>query len=77
MWWQPDVRFDAVVGVDVLEHVVDLPRVLAEAARVLHLGGLFLFDTQDRKRFARTITVTLLRAGCFITARSGDVHHQG
>ena len=36
--------FDAVVCVDVLEHVEDLDKVIAESARVLKPGGLFLFD---------------------------------
>ena len=51
--------FDAVVCVDVLEHVQDLDRVLAEVARVLRPGGLFLFDTINRNRVARLATITL------------------
>jgi 2-polyprenyl-6-hydroxyphenyl methylase/3-demethylubiquinone-9 3-methyltransferase len=41
----PDAAFDAVVCVDVLEHVSDLDAVLRETARVLAPGGAFLFDT--------------------------------
>ncbi len=55
----PDARFDAVVCVDVLEHVTDLGRVLAEVARVLAPGGLFLYDTINRNPLARLATVTL------------------
>jgi 2-polyprenyl-6-hydroxyphenyl methylase/3-demethylubiquinone-9 3-methyltransferase len=51
--------FDAVVCVDVLEHVVDLNRVLAEVARVLRPGGLFLFDTINRNSIARLATITI------------------
>ncbi len=51
--------FDAVVCVDVLEHVQDLDRVLAEVARVLRPGGLFLFDTINRNPVARLATITL------------------
>lgn len=51
--------FDAVVCVDVLEHVADLRRVLAEVSRVLRPGGMFLFDTINRNLLARFVTVTL------------------
>ena len=51
--------FDAVVCVDVLEHVADLDRVLAEVARVLRPGGLFLFDTINRNPLARFATITM------------------
>ena len=36
----PDASFDAIVSVSVLEHLVDLPAVLAETARVLRPGGI-------------------------------------
>jgi len=55
----PDASFDAVVCVDVLEHVRDLPRVLGEIARVLRPGGLFLYDTINRNPLARLATITL------------------
>jgi 2-polyprenyl-6-hydroxyphenyl methylase/3-demethylubiquinone-9 3-methyltransferase len=51
--------FDAVVCVDVLEHVSDLDRVLAEVARVLRPGGLFLFDTINRTPLARLAAITV------------------
>ena len=54
-----DAGFDAVICVDVLEHVSDLPRVLSETARVLRPGGLFLFDTINRNLLAKLVTVTL------------------
>lgn len=54
-----DAAFDAVVCVDVLEHVQDLPAVLAEACRVLRPGGLFLFDTINRNILARLVTITI------------------
>jgi len=40
--------FDLVVCCDVLEHVDDLDRVIAEAGRVLKPGGLYFFDTINR-----------------------------
>ena len=50
---------DAVVCVDVLEHVDDLDRVLDEVRRVLKPGGLFLFDTVNRTRIASLVMITL------------------
>lgn len=54
-----DDSFDAVVCVDVLEHVTDLNKVLAEVARTLRPGGLFLFDTINRNPLARLATITI------------------
>jgi 2-polyprenyl-6-hydroxyphenyl methylase/3-demethylubiquinone-9 3-methyltransferase len=54
-----DGAFDAVVCVDVLEHVADLDRVLAEVARVLRPGGWFLFDTINRTALARFAVITM------------------
>jgi 2-polyprenyl-6-hydroxyphenyl methylase/3-demethylubiquinone-9 3-methyltransferase len=51
--------FDAVVCVDVLEHVADLNRVLSEVARTLRPGGVFLFDTINRNPLARLATITV------------------
>ncbi len=55
----PDAGFDAVVCVDVLEHVQDLDRVLAQVARVLRPSGQFLFDTINRNPLARLATITM------------------
>jgi len=54
-----DAAFDAVICVDVLEHVQDLSRVLAESARVLRPEGVFLFDTINRNFLARLVTITI------------------
>jgi ubiquinone/menaquinone biosynthesis C-methylase UbiE len=42
-----DARFDGVFSINVLEHVIDLERVLAESARVLADGGLWLALTPN------------------------------
>ena len=55
----PDAQFDAVVCVDVLEHVQDLKQVLAEVFRVLRPGGCFLFDTINRNPLAQFATITI------------------
>ena len=54
-----DAAFHAVVCVDVLEHVADLSRVLAQVMRVLRPGGMFLFDTINRNPLARFATITM------------------
>ena len=54
-----DAAFDAVVCVDVLEHVADLTKVLAEVARVLRPGGVFLYDTINRNPLSRLVTISL------------------
>jgi 2-polyprenyl-6-hydroxyphenyl methylase / 3-demethylubiquinone-9 3-methyltransferase len=43
-----DASFDLACCCDVLEHVRDVNRVLAETARILKPGGLYLFDTVNR-----------------------------
>ncbi|MFD1341948.1 bifunctional 2-polyprenyl-6-hydroxyphenol methylase/3-demethylubiquinol 3-O-methyltransferase UbiG [Litorisediminicola beolgyonensis] len=54
-----DQSFDIVVCVDVLEHVADLDTTLAEVARVLRPGGLFLYDTINRNPLARFVAITM------------------
>ncbi len=54
-----NTSFDAVVCVDVLEHVADMAKVMSQVARVLRPGGLFLFDTINRNPLARLATITL------------------
>lgn len=54
-----DASFDAVVCVDVLEHVADLHRVLSEIARTMRPGGLLLFDTINRNPLARLASITI------------------
>jgi len=51
--------FDIVVCVDVLEHVVDLSKVLSEIRRVTRPQGLFLFDTINRNRLASFVMITI------------------
>jgi 2-polyprenyl-6-hydroxyphenyl methylase/3-demethylubiquinone-9 3-methyltransferase len=50
-------RFPAVVCLDVLEHVQDLGRTIAEVARVLAPGGVFVFDTINRTILARIVLI--------------------
>jgi 2-polyprenyl-6-hydroxyphenyl methylase / 3-demethylubiquinone-9 3-methyltransferase len=53
--------FDVVYCCDVLEHVNDLRRVIAEAARVLKPGGVYLYDTINRTLQSRLVVIKLLQ----------------
>lgn len=44
----PSAAFDVACCSDVLEHVDDVGRVLAETSRALRPGGVYLFDTPNR-----------------------------
>ena len=57
----PDAAFDLVSCCDVLEHVRDLDRVIAETARVLRPGGLYLFDTINRTRRSRLLAIKAMQ----------------
>jgi 2-polyprenyl-6-hydroxyphenyl methylase/3-demethylubiquinone-9 3-methyltransferase len=57
----PDASFDLVYCCDVLEHVSDLARVIAETARVLKPGGVYCFDTINRTRFSKLTLIKLLQ----------------
>lgn len=48
---------DVVVAGEILEHVPDLPRAVAEACRLLRPGGLFLLDTLARTTLARWLAI--------------------
>lgn len=60
-----DSSVNAVICVDVLEHVQDLDAVLGEVRRVLKPGGVFYFDTINRTWLATVVLIyfgeTILR----------------
>jgi 2-polyprenyl-6-hydroxyphenyl methylase/3-demethylubiquinone-9 3-methyltransferase len=56
-----DASFDLVTCCDVLEHVSDLARVVAETARVLKPDGVYCFDTINRTFFSKLTTIKLLQ----------------
>lgn len=55
----PDSAADVVAAGEILEHVTDLPRAVAEAARVLRPGGVLVLDTLADTRAARVLAVTI------------------
>ena len=56
-----DSTFDVVYCCDVLEHVSDLDRVIAETARVMKPGGLYLFDTVNRTFTSNLIAIKVMQ----------------
>ncbi len=55
-----DNTFDAIVCVDVLEHVADVQQVLAEVSRILKPNGVFFFDTINRNFKSRLVMIWLM-----------------
>lgn len=53
----PNESFDVVAAMDLLEHVSDPQRVLAEASRVLRPGGLFFFNTFNKNPLAWLVVI--------------------
>jgi 2-polyprenyl-6-hydroxyphenyl methylase / 3-demethylubiquinone-9 3-methyltransferase len=56
-----DATFDLVFCCDVLEHVSDLDRVIAETSRVLRPGGIYLFDTINRTRRSKLLAIKAMQ----------------
>jgi 2-polyprenyl-6-hydroxyphenyl methylase/3-demethylubiquinone-9 3-methyltransferase len=52
-----EASFDVVWCTDVLEHLPELPVALAQIARVLKPGGLFLYDTIHRSWLSRLLVI--------------------
>jgi 2-polyprenyl-6-hydroxyphenyl methylase / 3-demethylubiquinone-9 3-methyltransferase len=53
----PTASFDVVCAMDLLEHIEQPERVIAEASRVLAPGGLFVFHTFNRTWQAHLIVI--------------------
>jgi 2-polyprenyl-6-hydroxyphenyl methylase / 3-demethylubiquinone-9 3-methyltransferase len=66
--------FDIVYCCDVLEHVRDLELVIAETARVLKPGGVYLYDTFNRTFASRVIAIWLLQEWSWTSIMPPDVH---
>lgn len=56
-----DAAFDIVYCCDVLEHVDDIDATIAEAARVLKPGGVYLFDTINRTLASKLVVIKLFQ----------------
>jgi 2-polyprenyl-6-hydroxyphenyl methylase / 3-demethylubiquinone-9 3-methyltransferase len=69
-----DASFDVAYCCDVLEHVSDLRRVIAETARVLKPGGIYLYDTINRTARSRLIVITLLQEWSWTAVMPPGLH---
>jgi len=70
----PDSAFDLAYCCDVLEHVSDLDRVIAETARVLRPGGLYLFDTINRTVRSRLVAVKVMQQWPLTRVTDAAIH---
>jgi 2-polyprenyl-6-hydroxyphenyl methylase/3-demethylubiquinone-9 3-methyltransferase len=70
----PDASFDIAYCCDVLEHVADLARVIAETARVLRPGGVFLYDTINRTLRSKLILIKVLQEWRWTSLMPPDLH---
>jgi 2-polyprenyl-6-hydroxyphenyl methylase/3-demethylubiquinone-9 3-methyltransferase len=52
-----EASFDVVWCTDVIEHLADRPAAIAQIARVLKPGGLFLYDTINRSWLSRLLVI--------------------
>jgi len=53
----PDACAEVVVAGEILEHVPDLPRAVAEACRLLRPGGLLVIDTLAATALCRFLAI--------------------
>lgn len=67
-------RFDVAVCCDVLEHVDEIDVVVAEIARVLRPGGVFLFDTINRTLRSKLLAIKLAQDWRLTRLIPQDVH---
>jgi 2-polyprenyl-6-hydroxyphenyl methylase/3-demethylubiquinone-9 3-methyltransferase len=70
----PDGSFALVYCCDVLEHVGDLMRVIAETARVLAPGGVYFYDTLNRTWQSKLVAIKLLQEWGWTSLLSPDLH---
>jgi 2-polyprenyl-6-hydroxyphenyl methylase/3-demethylubiquinone-9 3-methyltransferase len=66
--------FDVVYCCDVLEHVDDVGKTIAEIARVLKPGGAFLFDTINRTFRSRLVMIKLMQEWDWTRCMEPNLH---
>ncbi|WP_413580844.1 bifunctional 2-polyprenyl-6-hydroxyphenol methylase/3-demethylubiquinol 3-O-methyltransferase UbiG [Bdellovibrio sp. HCB288] len=68
----PDSSFDVACAMDLLEHVSEPQKVLAEASRVLKPGGLFFFNTFNKNQLANLVVIKSME--WFVKNTPDDYH---
>jgi 2-polyprenyl-6-hydroxyphenyl methylase/3-demethylubiquinone-9 3-methyltransferase len=69
-----DGEFPAAYCCDVLEHVDDVGRTVAEIARVLEPGGVFLYDTVNRTLRSKLLMIKLSQDWSATAWAEPDLH---
>lgn len=69
-----DNTFDLVYCCDVLEHVSDVNLVIAESARVLKSGGMYLYDTINRTWLSKFLMITIMQKWKWLRLIPSDLH---
>jgi 2-polyprenyl-6-hydroxyphenyl methylase / 3-demethylubiquinone-9 3-methyltransferase len=70
----PDAAFDLIYCCDVLEHVSDVRRVVAETARVLRPGGIFFYDTINRTFRSKLVMIKLFQEWSWTSLMPPNLH---
>lgn len=70
----PDASFELVYCCDVLEHVSDVGRVVAEIARVLKPDGIFFYDTINRTIRSRLVIIKLFQEWSWTSFMPPNLH---
>ncbi|TVQ41172.1 MAG: 3-demethylubiquinone-9 3-O-methyltransferase [Spirochaetaceae bacterium] len=71
----PDNHFDIVFCLDVLEHVTDFRKIIAEVSRVLVPGGYFFFETVNRTALSYLVAVFLMQTFPLTRVMPRDIHN--
>lgn len=69
-----EASFDLVCCCDVLEHVRDWNAVVADVARVLKPGGIFLYDTINRTKISKLLFIKLAQDWTFFSFFPRNLH---
>ncbi len=69
-----DDSYQSVICSEVLEHVDDPGAVIAEAARVVEAGGLFLFSTPSRTFWSRLALIDVAQKWRLTRVLPSDLH---